>query len=153
MQKKPVEKAVEVKEAVKATDVKAKVEDVKAVAKEKEAAAKESVAKTVETAAKKAEDTVKKAEDTVKKAARKTTAKKTATKKAAAKPEMVPEVFVQFNGNEDGVKDVIERAKAAFVADGHRPSSIKTLQVYLKPEEYAAYYVVNDKYAGRVNLF
>ena len=26
-------------------------------------------------------------------------------------------------------------------------------KVYLKPEEYAAYYVVNDTYAGKVNLF
>lgn len=150
MQKKPVEKAVEVKEAVKATP---KVEEVKAAVKEKEAAAKEAVTKTVETAAKKAEDTVKKAEDTVKKAAKKTAAKKTTARKAAAKQEMVPEVYVQFNGNEDAVNSVIEKAKAAFVAEGHRVSSIKSMQVYLKPEEYAAYYVVNEKFAGRVNLF
>ena len=26
-------------------------------------------------------------------------------------------------------------------------------KVYLKPEEYAAYYVINDTYAGKVNLF
>ena len=39
------------------------------------------------------------------------------------------------------------------VADGHRASSIKSLQVYLKPEEFAAYYVINQKFAGRVDLF
>ena len=103
-------------------------------------------------------ETAKKAETTVK-AAAKTTAKK-ATKKAAAKKtakaekkELVPEVFVQFDGNEDVVANVIERAKEAFTADGHRASSIKSLKVYLKPEEYAAYYVINDTYAGKVNLF
>lgn len=48
---------------------------------------------------------------------------------------------------------MIERAKEAFTADGHRASSIKSLKVYLKPEEYAAYYVINDTYAGKVNLF
>lgn len=144
MQKEPVE----VKEAVKA-----KVNEVKAVAAEKEAAAKEAVTKTVETTAKKAEDTVKKAENTVKKAARKTTAKKTTAKKAAAKKEMVPEIVIQFNGNEGGVKNVVDKITAAYVAEGHRASSIKSMQVYLKPEEYAAYYVVNEKFAGRVDLF
>ncbi|HCJ76267.1 MAG TPA: hypothetical protein DHV88_07730, partial [Roseburia sp.] len=81
--------------------------------------------------------------------------KKVAAKKTAKaeKKELVPEVFVQFNGNEDVVANVIERAKEAFAADGHRASSIKSLKVYLKPEEYAAYYVVNDTYAGKVNLF
>ena len=103
--------------------------------------------KKAEETVKKAEETAKKAETTVK-AAAKTTAKK-ATKKVAAKKtakaekkELVPEVFVQFNGNEDVVANVIERAKEAFAADGHRASSIKSLKVYLKPEEYAAYYVV-----------
>lgn len=139
MQKGPVE----VKEAVKA-----KVNDVKSVAAEKEAAAKEAVTKTVETTAKKAEDTVKKAESTVKKAV-----KKTNTKKAAAKKEMVPEIVIQFNGNEGGVKNVVDKITAAYVAEGHRASSIKSMQVYLKPEEYAAYYVVNEKFAGRVDLF
>lgn len=48
---------------------------------------------------------------------------------------------------------MIERATQAYVADGHRASSIKSLQVYLKPEESAAYYVINSKYAGKVDLF
>lgn len=139
MQKEPVE----VKEAVKS-----KVNEVKSVAAEKEAAAKVAVAKTVETTAKKAEDTVKKAESTVKKAV-----KKTSAKKAAAKKEMVPEIVIQFNGNEGGVKNVVDKITAAYVAEGHRASSIKSMQVYLKPEEYAAYYVVNEKFAGRVDLF
>lgn len=143
MQKRPVEKAAEVKAAVKATETKAVVK-----AEEVKAEAKEVVAKKAETVVKKAEETAKKAETAVKVAA-KTTAKK-ATKKAAAKKtakaekkELVPEVFVQFDGNEDVVANVIERAKEAFTADGHRASSIKSLKVYLKPEEYAAYYVIN----------
>lgn len=161
MQKRPVEKAAEVKAAVKATETKAvvKAEEVKAEAKEVVAKKAETVVKKAEETVKKAEETAKKAETTVK-AAAKTTAKKRATKKAAAKKtakaekkELVPEVFVQFDGNEDVVANVIERAKEAFTADGHRASSIKSLKVYLKPEEYAAYYVINDTYAGKVNLF
>ena len=67
--------------------------------------------------------------------------------------EVKPEVFIQYQGNEALVGEVIEKAKLAFVADGHRLSTIKNLQVYLKPEEYAAYYVINKKFAGRVDLF
>ena len=67
--------------------------------------------------------------------------------------EVKPEVFIQYQGNEALVGEAIEKAKLAFVADGHRLSTIKTLQVYLKPEEYAAYYVINKKFAGRVDLF
>ena len=78
-----------------------------------------------------------------------------AAKKAAkaAKEELKPEVFIQYQGNEAIVADVIEKAKNEFIADGHRASSIKSLQVYLKPEEFAAYYVINQKFAGRVDLF
>lgn len=155
MQKRPVEKAAEVKAAVKATETKAvvKAEEVKAEAKEVVAKKAETVVKKAEETVKKAEETAKKAETTVK-AAAKTTAKKAAKKTAKAeKKELVPEVFVQFDGNEDVVANVIERAKEAFTADGHRASSIKSLKVYLKPEEYAAYYVINDTYAGKVNLF
>ena len=144
MQKRPVEKAAEVKAAVKATETKAVVK-----AEEVKAEAKEVVAKKAETVVKKAEETAKKAETAVK-ATKKAAAKKTAK---AEKKELVPEVFVQFDGNEDVVANVIERAKEAFTADGHRASSIKSLKVYLKPEEYAAYYVINDTYAGKVNLF
>ena len=71
----------------------------------------------------------------------------------AAKEELKPEVFIQYQGNEAIVADVIEKAKNEFVADGHRASSIKSVQVYLKPEEFAAYYVINQKFAGRVDLF
>lgn len=75
-----------------------------------------------------------------------------ATKKVV-KEELKPEVFMQFQGKEAVVEDAIEAAKAQFLADGHRASSIKSLQIYLKPEEYAAYYVINQKFAGRVDLF
>ncbi len=80
-------------------------------------------------------------------------AKKPAKAAKAAKEEMKPEVVIQFQGNEAVVEEAIEKAKAQYVAEGHRVSSIKTLKIYLKPEEYAAYYVINDKFAGRVDLF
>ena len=130
--KETIEKAAEVKE----TPV--KKEAVKEVVAEKAEAVKEAVKEAtakVETAAK--------------------TAKKPAAKKTAPakKEEVKAEVYVQFQGQEAVVADVIEKAKKQFVEEGHRASTIKSIQVYLKPEEYAAYYVINQKHAGRVDLF
>lgn len=152
------EKASDVLQAAKnaAQDVKTAVKEsaseVKAAVTEKTAAVKEAVeekAAKTETV----KDTVAETKETAKPAREKKPSR--AAKKAAkaAKEELKPEVFIQYQGNEAIVADVIEKAKNEFVADGHRASSIKSLQVYLKPEEFAAYYVINQKFAGRVDLF
>lgn len=77
---------------------------------------------------------------------------KRAAAKAKAAPEKVEEVYVQMGGGEWSVAEVTERAKAAYAAEGHRLSSVKKLAVYIKPEEGRAYYVVNGKSAGSVEL-
>lgn len=41
---------------------------------------------------------------------------------------------------------------AAYVAEGHRASAIKKLTIYLKPEERKAYYVINEKATGDIDL-
>ena len=88
----------------------------------------------------------------VKAAEAKVAAKVEETKKAA-KEELKPEVYIQYQGREGVVEDAIKKVTEQFVAEGHRASTIKSLQLYLKPEENAAYYVINQKIAGRVDLF
>lgn len=141
---KPEEKV----EATKAST--AKVESAVKVELNKEAdkKAEERVAE-VKVADTKATEKKSDAKEGKKVAEKKTTAKQATAKKA----ELKPEVFVQFNGNEALVENVIEKAKQQYVAEGHRVSTIKSLQVYVKPEEYAAYYVINEKTHGRVDLF
>ncbi|MCI8943894.1 MAG: hypothetical protein HFF71_12935 [Oscillospiraceae bacterium] len=73
-----------------------------------------------------------------------------AAKKAAV--QKVEEVYLQAGGCEWNVSDCKERAVAAFVADGHKASSVKKLVIYLKPEEGKAYYVINDSENGSVEL-
>ena len=77
----------------------------------------------------------------------------TSQRKAAKKEEAAVEIYVQYGPGESSVQTVVEKIKAEYVEQGHRASSIKSLKVYLKPEDSAAYYVINDKVAGRVNLF
>lgn len=157
--------ATEVKAAAAKEAVAEKVTEVKEAVAEKATEVKEAVAekaeKVKETAAKKAtaKTTVKKTEEAPKRgrkpAAEKAATTKTATTKTASKKseKFVPEIFVQFEGMEAAQADVIEKVKAQFVSEGHRAGNIKSLKIYIKPEDKSAYYVINDKNAGRVDLF
>ena len=82
-------------------------------------------------------------------------AKKKATRKAAAKKqsESETEVFVEYYGQQSSVEEITNKVKEVFVSEGHRVSTIKSLKLYLKPEDGFAYYVINEKFAGRVPLF
>ena len=139
MEKKTTAKLDETKAAVKAAEAKvaAKVEETRT-------AAKEATAKVVA----KVEETKNAAKETEVKAAT-----KVEEPKKAAKEELKPEVYIQYQGREGVVEDAIKKVTEQFVAEGHRASTIKSLQLYLKPEENAAYYVINQKIAGRVDLF
>lgn len=92
-----------------------------------------------------------KAEKKAVKAAAPKAAKAPKTPKApkAAKTE---EVIIQFGAMEWKTEDLVSLAKAAYVAEGHRASSIKSVSLYVKPEEQKAYYVVNDKATGSIDL-
>lgn len=154
-------KAAETKVTEKAPEVKAEVKtEVKAEAETKIAE------KVNEVAEKAAEIAVEKAAETktaVKAAAKKTaekktaekvgTAKKTAAAKKAEKAPLIPEIKIQFAGNEADEDEIVNAIKNKYVSEGHRASAIKSLQIYLKPEENAAYYVINQKSMGMVPLF
>lgn len=158
MEKKMTGKLDGTKAAVKAAEEKvvAKTEEVKAAVKETVAEKKGSglaVAKAAVDEKTEAPQKVKEEVKTAKPAKNAKPVKSAKPAKKAAKEELKPEVLIQYQGKEAMVAEAIEKAKAEFVADGHRVSSIKSLQIYLKPEEYAAYYVINQKFAGRVDLF
>ena len=83
-------------------------------------------------------------------APKKAAARKKAAPKAA--PEKAEEVYVQFGDGEWKTADLVQRVKDAFVAEGHRAANIRKLALYIKPEERKAYYVINDKVSGSVDL-
>ena len=78
--------------------------------------------------------------------------KKKPVKREAKETAKKDEVYVQFAGEEYAVQDVMEKAKAAYVEEGHRASAIKSVRLYIKPEERRAYYVINEKSAGSIEL-
>ena len=75
-------------------------------------------------------------------------APKTAAKKAAAASKEVTKI--QFDGCEFDVAEIVEKAKADYKANNK--SALKSIDVYIKPEEKTAYYVANGKVEGKVEL-
>lgn len=82
-------------------------------------------------------------------------AKETKTRKTAkaparrGRPPLAPELYVEFGGKQYNVTDVIERAKADYRTT-HKVG-VQSCKVYVKPEEGAAYYVIN-KVSGKLEL-
>ena len=85
-----------------------------------------------------------------KKAAKAAPAKKAV--KAAAPAEKMEEIVIQYSAMEWKGSELMERAKAAYVAEGHRAAGIKSVNLYVKPEEKKAYYVINEKTTGSIDL-
>ena len=73
---------------------------------------------------------------------KKETAKKAPAKRTTAK-DIKTSVVVQFAGKEVIEKDLIAAVKKAYTKKGNKVGDIKTIEIYVKPEESAAYYVVN----------
>lgn len=148
--------------AGKAKKVAKVVEDVKTETVKKVEEVKEQVLPVVENAVEVVEEqakpVVEKAKRGAKKAAEKTAEKavkaKETVEKAAKKVvtgETAPVVYVQYMGEEEKVEDLVAAAKAAFAVE-HPATKVEDLKLYIKPEERAAYYVVNEKFAGKVGF-
>ena len=114
--------------------------------------AKAEEAKAAKTTAKAAEakttETAKKA-PAKKTTARKTPAKRTTTKKAAVVTE---EVYLQYAGKEFSSADLTAKVKEIWKEMGKKAADLKDIKVYVKPEENAAYYVINNEETGSFGL-
>ena len=64
--------------------------------------------------------------------------------KAAPKAESEKTVVVEFGGKQIKAKDVLAQAEKAY-AESHPETEIKTVELYISPEQNAAYYVVNGE--------
>ena len=140
-------------ETVKAETVKKAEEAPKKAEKVEEKA--EKATKKVETAVKKAEQTVKSAETKAEKAVKSAETKvKAAVKKTTAKKEVVKEaVYLQFSGKEVSKDELIAQVKDVWTKEMKKKAAdLKSIALYLKPEDEAAYYVINDSFAGKIDL-
>lgn len=141
---KPVAKAV-----AKVEEKKVEVAPVKEEAPAKKEVAKKAPAKKV-AAEKKApakKEAVKKEAPVKKEAAKKAPVEKKApAKKAAAKKEAI---YVQFAGKSYSNEELLKIAKDVWVYDmGQKAADMKSVEIYVKPEESMAYFVVNGTENG-----
>lgn len=129
----PVKEALSVKEAAPAKEAAAEKtpEPVKAADPKKTAAPKKVSAPKKEADSKKA--AAPKKEEAPKKEA------------APAGKAVKANVYVQYFDKEISADKLVAEAKKAYVAAGNKEAGIKTIDVYIKPEENTAYYAVNGK--------
>lgn len=121
----------------------------KTTKKAEPAAVKTEEIKTVKTETVKAEPTAKKATKTAEKkpAAKKTTKaaeKKPAAKKAAAPKTAAAKVVLEFQGRQVSVDEILASVMS-------KTGKAKSVEVYVKPEDSAAYYVADGE-SGKVEF-
>ena len=67
--------------------------------------------------------------------------------------KMKQQMFLQFNEQEVELSTVEANVKKEWKDAGKKLTEIETLDIYVKPQEGKAYYVVNKSYEGKVDLF
>ena len=154
----PVKKTKDIKIAANAmadsikTEEKAKAEiknEITPQIKEKvEAKVEKAAADSVEKITKKAV----KGADAAKTVAKAVTKTETKTVKKAAKKDIKVKAFVEYYGKQVEEKDIIARVKKAWTKSGKKVGDIKEMDLYIKPEENAVYYVINGTETGAVEF-
>ncbi len=76
-----------------------------------------------------------------------------AKKAAAKKEEFKANIVLQYGDKNVTYDTILQNSKNNYQYEmGGNVDEITKLSVYVKPEEDAAYYVVNDKVQGRIGL-
>lgn len=75
----------------------------------------------------------------------------TETKKTKKPAEIKPDIFVQYREYETSMDDIAARIKEDYFRKEVAP--IQSMQIYIKTEDSAAYYVINEGCVGKVSLF
>ena len=84
--------------------------------------------------------------------ARKTAAAKNTKAKTTAKSATAPKetVKVQFGGDEYDFAEIRKAVEADY--KGKVKGKIKTIEIYIKPEDKAVYYVINSDFSDKIDL-
>lgn len=65
---------------------------------------------------------------------------------------MKSSLYVEFQEKQLNEKDIIANVKKIWTDGGNKASDIKDLKIYIKTEDSAAYYVINDDVTGSIAL-
>lgn len=67
---------------------------------------------------------------------------------ACQKPEV--QVYFQYSGTELAANAIVEQVENIWKDTKKEP--IESVDLYIKPEEMAAYYVINEEFTGKIDL-
>ena len=67
--------------------------------------------------------------------------------------KMKQQLFLQFNEQEVELSAVEANVKKDWKDQGRKLTEIESMDIYVKPQEGKAYYVVNKECEGKVDLF
>lgn len=79
-------------------------------------------------------------------------AKTESVKVTPAKKSAETKLVVEYHGKQVEEKDMIASVKAAWTKSGKKESDIQTMTLYVKPEENAIYYVINETETGKADF-
>ncbi|MEE1282971.1 MAG: DUF6465 family protein [Acutalibacteraceae bacterium] len=118
-----------------------------------EAPVEAEVVTTVETPAEEKTEAPAKKTTTRKTTTKSTTAKKTTTRKTTTKAvEPTVDFYVEFNGVQEQYATIVENVKKVYLAE-NEGAEITSVTVYLKPQENAAYCVINGESEFRMDVY
>lgn len=63
---------------------------------------------------------------------------------------MKSNIFVEYCGKQLEDKAIVASVKKAWTEAGNKVGDIKTMDLYIKPEEAAVYYVINQTETGKI---
>ena len=65
---------------------------------------------------------------------------------------MKTDFYVEFFGKQINKDEVVKAVKKNWTDAGNKASDLKSLELYLKPEDNAVYYVINSTEEGSISL-
>lgn len=84
---------------------------------------------------------------------KKVTEKKPTEEKAIDKKELKSEITVQFGGKSYSQEELVQIARDVWKFDlQQEEADLDSIELYVKPEEHVAYYVMNKEFAGSFYL-
>lgn len=105
----------------------------------------EKAEKVIDIVEDKVSETVEEAKEEVKEVVEK-------VKKATAKKDIKTTLIVEYCGKQVEDKAIVAAVKKAWTKAGHKVGEIKSIELYVKPEDAAVYYVINKTETGKVEF-
>lgn len=74
------------------------------------------------------------------------------TAEISAEPKLEVELYLQYQDQETKLVELQDRILHWWEENSSEFDQLEKIRIYMKPEDHRAYFVINDKYQGEVEL-